>query len=289
MDAATSLSPKTAHLAVFSLPQCQPDLRDFLRYDILSSNTAPWRGVHVQSVGPGLPVPRCRNPSLVTSSATTFGPDHRFLTRHPARAFLARATSPGETVCKLLHNRTVGAIVCKLLLPGCSATQANRTVRVQDRRLYRTSPCFRLPGMWPFSFGSSPIGTVPSADVKTPLESCPPKTCASLFGAWCHTVLLATTKLPLDLPLPLQQETTQHSNHTVRDLTRGAQVNHSRAIQKWQVEGVWFVGHSNPAAVTSIGLSVFRPPCVLLRENCTNIQTLFKNWKTLFKTCGAMS
>ena len=37
------------------------------------SITAPQRGAHVLPVGPGLPVPQCRNPSLVTSLSTAFG------------------------------------------------------------------------------------------------------------------------------------------------------------------------------------------------------------------------
>ena len=38
---------KTAHLAAFSLPQCQTRSSCLSRNDILSLNTAPWRGAHV--------------------------------------------------------------------------------------------------------------------------------------------------------------------------------------------------------------------------------------------------
>ena len=74
------------------------------------------------------------------------------LTKHLARAFLARVRCPGATVCKLQHTRAPGATVYKLPQLGCSATLDNCTVCSQDWRLYREE--LKLSAAW----HSMPLG-----------------------------------------------------------------------------------------------------------------------------------
>ena len=135
--------------------------------------------------GPGPLVPQYRNPSLVTSSATAFGIRPSLLDeaccRRSAQADrlqIARARRSGATVCKVLHNQALVATVCKLLQPGGSAAPVNRTVRLQDWRLYRDE--LLLSAAW---HSLVPLGF--SALALCRLAPCPPQTCERLFRALC--------------------------------------------------------------------------------------------------------
>ena len=157
--------------------------------------TEPWGATVCKLLQPAFPF-RGAKPALraffrydILSLTTAFDEAPTFSQWDPAFSFRRVATRPstmclGATVCKLLHTRAPGAIVYKLLQPGCSANLVNRRVRLQDWRL-----------------------TVWSEETFAPR----PPYCSQLPNSGSTRHLLCRSK------------TTHHTHDTVRDAGRSAQ------------------------------------------------------------------